>query len=190
MADTESTYDLLSQARLGDQRALDTLFSRYTPALRRWAHRRLPVWARDIADTDDMVQEALLRTFKRLDTFEYQAEGGLHAYLRQVLLNRIREELRKANRRPVSVELDDETTDAAPTPFDAAVGRRTRAQYEAALQRLRIEEREALIGRLEWGLSYKELANALGKPTAEAARKSAQRALVRLLCEMGPSASA
>src|SRR5262245_8441727 len=103
MADAESTYDLLSQARAGDRRALDVLFARYTPALRRWAHGRLPSWARDIADTDDMVQEALIRTFKRLDAFEYEAEGGLHAYLRQVLLNRIREELRRSGRRPGSV---------------------------------------------------------------------------------------
>jgi RNA polymerase sigma-70 factor (ECF subfamily) len=186
MTDTLSTYELLSQARVGDSRALEALFARYTPALKRWAHGRLPSWARDIADTDDMVQDALIRTFNRLDAFEYQVEGGLHAYLRQVLLNRIREELRKAGRRPASVELKEEMSDDGPTPLDAAIGGRTREQYEAALQRLRAEEREALIGRLEWGLSYKELADALGKPSADAARKAAQRALVRLIEEMGP----
>ena len=190
MTDHESTYDLLSLARGGDQRALDALFARYTPALKRWAHGRLPLWARDIADTDDMVQEALIRTFNRLGTFEYQAEGGLHAYIRQVLLNRIREEVRRAGRRPASEQLDEFAADQGPTPLDAAIGRRNRAQYEAALERLRTEEREALIGRLEWGLSYKELADALGKPTAEAARKAAQRALVRLIEEMGPDAAA
>jgi RNA polymerase sigma-70 factor (ECF subfamily) len=189
MADTLSTYELLSQARVGDSRALDALFARYTPALRRWAHGRLPSWARDITDTDDMVQEALIRTFSRLDSFEYQAEGGLHAYLRQVLLNRIREELRKAGRRPKSVELDEDASDDAPSPLDAAIATRARERYEAALLRLRTEEREALIGRLEWGLSYKELADALGKPTADAARKAAQRALVRLTEEMGTSRS-
>ena len=51
------------------------------------------------------------------------------------------------------------------------------------------QEREALIGRLEWGLSYRELADAIGKPSSEAARKTAQRALVRLISEMGPSPS-
>jgi RNA polymerase sigma-70 factor (ECF subfamily) len=185
MSDTLSTYELLSQARVGDSRAIETLFARYRPALKRWAHGRLPAWARDITDTDDMVQDALMRTFKRLDAFEYQSDGGLHAYLRQVLLNRIREELRKAGRRPRSVELDEDASDDAPTPLDAAIGSRTRAQYEAALARLGTEEREALIARLEWGLSYQELADALGKPTADAARKTAQRALIRLIEEMG-----
>ena len=189
MPDNESTYELLSQAREGDQRALEILFARYTPALRRWAHGRLPSWARDIADTDDMVQDALIRTFNRLDAFEYQGEGGLHAYLRKALLNRIREELRKASQRPGSSELDEQTPDSGPTPFEEAIGRRTQEQYQRALERLRPEEREALIGRLEWGLSYRELADAIGKPSSEAARKTAQRALVRLISEMGPSPS-
>ena len=46
------------------------------------------------------------------------------------------------------------------------------------------EEREAIIGRVELGYSYQELALMLEKPTADAARKAAQRALVRLAEEM------
>ena len=45
-------------------------------------------------------------------------------------------------------------------------------------------DREAIIGRVELGLSYQELAEALGKPSAEAARKAAERALLRLAEEM------
>ena len=50
--------------------------------------------------------------------------------------------------------------------------------------RLREDEREMLIGRLEMGLSYDELAEASGRPTADAARRAAQRALVKLVEEM------
>ena len=57
-------------------------------------------------------------------------------------------------------------------------------QYEQALRRLKPEEREAIIGRIEMGYSYDELAEVLGKPTSDAARKAAQRALVRLAEEM------
>jgi len=56
--------------------------------------------------------------------------------------------------------------------------------YERALDRLKPEEREAIIGRVELGYSYEELAVTLDKPTADAARKTAQRALVRLAGEM------
>ena len=41
-----------------------------------------------------------------------------------------------------------------------------------------------IIARVEMGYSYEELAEALGKPTPEAARKAARRALVRLAGEM------
>jgi RNA polymerase sigma-70 factor (ECF subfamily) len=57
-------------------------------------------------------------------------------------------------------------------------------RYEQALARLRPAEREAIIGRVEMGYSYDQLAEALEKPSAEAARKAAQRALVRLAQEM------
>jgi DNA-directed RNA polymerase specialized sigma24 family protein len=38
--------------------------------------------------------------FQKLKTFESRGEGALAAYLRQALLNRLREEIRRAKRRP------------------------------------------------------------------------------------------
>ena len=64
------------------------------------------------------------------------------------------------------------------------IGRETLEHYETALQRLRPEEREAIVARAEMGYSYEELAQVLGKPTADAARMAAQRALVHLAEEM------
>ena len=94
MTEAESTLVLLERARAGDRQALDDLFGRYVPLLRRWASGKLPQWARDLTDTHDLVQETLLQTFKKIDTFEYRGEGALQAYLRQVLVNRIRAEFR------------------------------------------------------------------------------------------------
>ena len=58
------------------------------------------------------------------------------------------------------------------------------ARYEAAMERLRPEEREAVIARVELGLSHVEVAEALGKPSAAAAHMAVSRALVRLAEEM------
>ena len=184
LTDPESTLDLLQRARTGDRVALDALFARYLPMLRRWASGRLPAWARDVADTHDLVQETLLQTFKRIDTFEYRGEGALQAYLRQVLVNRIREEFRKTARRPDGTAMDDDVIDQAPSPLEEAIGQQALERYEQALERLRPEEREAIVARVEMGLSYEELAAALDKPSPDAARKAAQRALVRLAEEM------
>jgi RNA polymerase sigma-70 factor (ECF subfamily) len=184
LVNPESTLDLLQRARAGDQQALDALFARYVPLLRRWASGRLPRWARDLADTHDLVQEALLQTFKKIDTFDYRGEGALQAYLRQVLLNRIREELRKAARRPDGTGLGEEQVDPAPSPLESAIGQQALEKYERALEKLSAADREAVIARVEMGLSYEELAEAMGKPTADAARKAARRAVIRLAEEM------
>jgi RNA polymerase sigma-70 factor (ECF subfamily) len=68
--DIESTVHLLERARGGDRDALDRLLARHMRPLKRWARGRLPQWARDLADTDDLIQDALLQTFKRIDDFE------------------------------------------------------------------------------------------------------------------------
>jgi RNA polymerase sigma-70 factor (ECF subfamily) len=184
VSDADSTLDLLQRARAGDRQALDLLFARYLPLLRRWATGRLPRWARDLTDTHDLVQETLLQTFKRVDAFEYRGEGAFQAYLRQVLANRIRMEFRKAARRPDGTTLDEGQPDPSPSPLEEAIGLHALEHYERALERLQPGEREAIIARVELGLSYEELAAALGKPTPDAARKAAQRALVRLAEEM------
>ena len=189
LGDPESTLDLLQRARAGDRQALDLLFARYVPLLRRWASGRLPQWARDMADTHDLVQETLLQTFRKIETFEYRGEGALQAYLRQVLVNRIREELRKTARRPDGTDLDDEHMDPSPSPLESAIGQQALENYERALERLRPEERELIIARVEMGLSFEELAAAMGKPTADAARKAARRAVIRLAEEAAGSVS-
>jgi RNA polymerase sigma factor (sigma-70 family) len=183
-ADPESTFHLIELARAGDQGALERLFSRHLKPLQRWARGRLPKWARDLADTDDLVQDTLVQTFKRIEDFEPRRVGALQAYLRQAVLNRIRNELRRKGRQPHATDLDGLDVQSVESPLEQAIGREAVARYEEALRRLTANEREAIIGRVEMGYSYEELAEALGKPTSEAARKAAHRALVRLAQEM------
>ena len=183
-SEVESTFSLLERARAGDSEALERLFARHRKPLQRWASGRLPAWARDISDTEDLVQETLLQTFKRIGDFEPRRVGALQAYLRQAVLNRVREELRRKGRRPNATDLDDIEVDSSESPLEQAIGREAVERYEKALARLKAEEREAIIARVEMGYTYEELAEALGKPTPDAARKAAQRALVRLAEEL------
>jgi len=180
----ESTFSLLERARAGDRAAIEQLVARHRGPLQRWASGRLPAWARGMVETQDLVQETLFQTFKRMETFRPERVGALQAYLRQAVLNRIRDELRKAARRPAADTLDEQHVDPGPSPLEEAIGREATERYEAALAALRPEEREAIIGRIELGYTYDELADALGKPSGDAARKAAERALVRLVEEM------
>jgi RNA polymerase sigma factor (sigma-70 family) len=181
-----ATTDLLQRARRGDQEALNDLFRRQLPPLRRWARGRLPKWTRDLRDTEDLVQETLTQTLRHVDDFEPRHEGALQAYLRQALMNRIRDEIRRVARHPTPAGLDDEDgfADAAPSPLEEAIGREAIERYEAALQRLRPEEREVIIARVELQQSYQQIAAAHGKSSPDAARMAVTRALVRLAEEM------
>lgn len=181
----DSTFDLIERARGGDSDALERLLARHLAPLRRWVSGRLPRWARDLADTDDLVQDTLLRTFRKIEGFEVRGVGALQAYLRQAVLNRVRDELRQKARAPLRVDAEGLNLEGVGSPLEEAIGREAFARYEAALARLKPEEREAIIGRVEMEYTYAELAEALGKPSAEAARKAAQRALLRLAEEMG-----
>jgi RNA polymerase sigma-70 factor, ECF subfamily len=182
--DLESTFSLIERARAGDEQALERLFARHLKPLQRWARGRLPKWARDLADTDDLVQDTLLKTFRRIESFEPRRVGALQAYLRNAVFNRLRDELRRKGRQPASTSLDSVEVESTESPLEHAIGRQAVEAYEQALERLRAEEREAIIARVELGYSYEELAVLLDKPTADAARKTAERALVRLAEEM------
>lgn len=180
----EATLLLLERARAGNPEAVNELAARWLPRLTRWATGRLPAWARDLADTQDLVQETVFQAFRGIERFEVRGEGALQAYLRQAVMNRIRMEIRRVGRRPVAGALDPSLSSHEPSPLELAVGRQTVERYEAALARLSASDREAIIGRIEMGLTNEELADALGKPSANAARMSVERALVRLATEM------
>jgi RNA polymerase sigma-70 factor, ECF subfamily len=184
IAARDATADLLERARAGDEAALNQLFERHLPPLRRWASGRLPRWARDIADTTDLIQETVLETLRHLDQFEHRGDGALQAYLRQGVINRIRNELRKLAIRGANRALDSGMRDEGTSPLEAAVAQQTLERYDAALQRLKPEEREAVVSRVEFNLTYAEIADVLGKPSPDAARMLVVRSLMKLADEM------
>lgn len=179
-SEVENTMILLSRAQGGDVEARNRLVERCLPPLRRWARGRLPDCARDGLDTEDLVQDTVMAVLRRLDGFEARHEGALQAYLRQALVNRIRDVMRSKKRRPTRTELPDELLADQTSPLEQLLGQESIERYEAALQRLRPTDREALVGRLELNYSYAELAMALGRPSANAARVAVTRAVVRL----------
>jgi RNA polymerase sigma-70 factor (ECF subfamily) len=178
--DLESTSALLAAARAGGAGARDRLVSRYLPLLLRWAHGRLPRAARDLAETQDLVQVTLLKALAHLDTFEPRHEGAFLAYLRQVLRNEIRMEIRRVSRRPIRQPLAEDLAERSPSPLEETIGSEALEAYERALGALREDEREAVILRLEFGFTHEQVAEALGKPSADAARMLVARAMVRM----------
>lgn len=174
------TPELLRRAQSGDACAVNDLLAAHAAPLRRWASGRLPRWARGLVDTADVVQEALFNTIRHLASIRPERAGGLEAYLRAAVLNRVRDEIRKASCRPARHTLDERQPSGAPSPLEVAIGKEALTRYEQALLTLPPADRKAVIGHFELGFTHAELATMLGKPSANAARMALQRALVRL----------
>ena len=187
-ASASSSQELLERAREGDSGALNRLLTRYLPRLHRWAHRRVPSWARDAADTADLVQETVFHTLRRFHAFEPQRDGALLGYLRRSLQNRVHDQFRRASRRPridpLVDGLDERIANDDESPLDVVIGHGDRRRYEAALKRLRPIDRRAIVASIELGYTYEQLALVLDKPSAPAARLAVRRALIRLGDEM------
>lgn len=177
----ESTTRLLGRINDGDNHARDALVARYLPILRRWGHGRLPPAGRDAADTDDLVQITFLRALNNLHRFEPEGgTGAFFAYLRKILINAARDELRRSARAGPRDRVDPETLGETRSAVEEAIGSETLERYEVALERLQDNHKAAVIMRVEFGMSFPEIAAELGIPSANAARMTVSRALARV----------
>ena len=153
----ESTIDLLARIQQGDGTAVSLLMERSVPPLRRWARGRIPKSARNLADTEDIVQEAVVRVLPSLTAIEARHPGALQALLRQAVADHI-----------------DHLLEHPETE--------TRTSFQkAALRRLAPADRQAIVARIELQQSYEEVAIALDLPDTDAARAAVTAALARLI---------
>jgi RNA polymerase sigma factor (sigma-70 family) len=178
-----SSARLLGAARRGDANALNELIARYLPTLHRWAHGRLPRWARTMADTADVVHDAVLKTLGRLETFEPRSRHALAAYLREAVRNRIRDEHRRIGRHGIPAALDDRLADPIPSPLDRTLTNAMEARYRAALAALSLVDQELIVAHVELDYNHEQLGCMLGR-SRDAARMALRRAVGRLADRM------
>jgi RNA polymerase sigma-70 factor (ECF subfamily) len=178
------TVELLRRAKQGDEKALERIMERYLPRLQHWARGRLPRHARALVDTSDLVQDALTRTLHGLDRIEVRGYGGFEAYVRQSVLNGIKDQIRRvAVRQPETVPAG--LVNPGPSPLEEAIGADLLERYERSLADLDEDDRRLVHLRVELEFDYDEIAAMTGRPTRDAARMAFQRALKRLAESMG-----
>ncbi|MDE2928076.1 MAG: RNA polymerase sigma factor [Acidobacteriota bacterium] len=180
-----SDQRLLKRVRQGSASAIEVLFTRYSPWVRRRVRGRLPQWARDGITTSDLAQDVLHHTFARLKWFESKHMGALRSYLRRAVENRVQDELRRATRR-----LDDSRVAPPQEPFrpteeaspqhQQMLNKEMWKRYRDGLKGLKDRDRHLIVGRAELGYSYRQLAAIERMPSADAARKALKRAVIRL----------
>ena len=121
-----------------------------------------------------------MNAIRNLSGFEPRRRQALQAYLRQAIRNRVRDEFRRSERRTWT-EMDAERL-AAPddSPLEHAIHGQNLQRYRQALAQLDDEDQELIVGRVELGFSYEQIALATGRSTPDAARMAIRRALLRL----------
>ena len=149
-----TTAWLLERIRGGDSQARVDLIARVEPLLRRFARGRLPLRLRNQQDTADLVQLTWLKVLDRLDMIDAREPGAFFAYLRTMLINALREALRRDARLPIQHEHDIGLVASEVNVEDWMM-------WEQSLQRLSPEHRGLVLMRFEFGMSFVEIANEL-----------------------------
>lgn len=181
----ESSFDLVMRAKAGDDHAVDRLLRRYFPRLRRWVRADLPAWAREINDTEDLVQETLVNAFRHLPTLRMHSRFSFRSYMRRAAHNRVQDELKRAVRRPRVEELGEWACSDEPSTLAKCISKQDLWRCRAAFARLGPDDRKMIVLRLsDPDASFRTLASRAGKPSEDAARIALGRALTRLAREM------
>lgn len=182
-AATPTSQRLLARAGNGDASAMGQLIARCLPDLRRWAHRRLPRWVRSAADTNDVVQDAVLGTLARLDAFQPQGRRALAGYLRAAVRNRIADEHRRAARWLTTGAAVEALPSDTASPLQQAIDAETEQRYRGALARLSSRDQQLIVAHFELDYSHAQLGCMIGR-SPHAARMALTRAIARLAAHM------
>ena len=188
--DADETRDLLHRAQRADRAAVDELWQRYRPALRRMIDLRLDQAVTRRVDASDVVQDVLINASERLGDYLRNPALPFHLWLRQIardhLIDAHRRHRQAARRtvdreqrlytRPAGVGYDDcssldlaaQLRDSALTPAAEALRRELRCRFQAAIERLDEADREIVLLRHFEQLSNSEAATALGLTEAAA----------------------
>ena len=112
-------------------------------------------------DAYDLVQEALLRVRKGLETYQ---PGSLEAWLSRIVTNVFLDEVRRRRRRPVAALPEDPERLLPSSPGADEATDRLPDDVQVALRRLPEDFRTAVVLCDVVGLSYEEIADALSVP--------------------------
>lgn len=177
MEPATSTFDLLQQARRGDEEALSRAFERCRRRLAVLIHFKLG--GHNFAEAEDAAQETCLRAFRAIDSFQYQSPGSFFRWLASiadhVVIDRARYESR-ACRNAEELPFRSESNPLGPDPADTRTPSRLYAQQEAVdrllarLAALPDHYREAILMAKVEGLSTGEMAERLGKSRDDVAQ--------------------
>jgi RNA polymerase sigma-70 factor (ECF subfamily) len=156
--------ELITQARAGDEQALEQIFNTYRNQVFALAYRVTG----NPSDAEDVCQEVFLQVMRKIGSFEGRA--SFSTWLYRITMNRSRDLLRRKKRTPEMLNLEGspdalETDEAgALGPEAHAVASDAQSLVQGALMRLPYSLRAPLVLHEIEGLEYREVARLLRLP--------------------------
>ncbi|MBK8097240.1 MAG: sigma-70 family RNA polymerase sigma factor [Planctomycetes bacterium] len=190
--DPRDSKNLVQQAGTGDRDALDQLFARSLPRLRRLLALKAGR-ALQGNELDDLVQESYLEATRQFASYTYQGPDSFFRWLATVAQNRLAnlQRMAAAQKRDVRREVPlagggstivpgaVDPRDLGPGPRTLTVGVEQAGKLDAALAQLSPIDREVIALSRVQGLSLQEIAEQLGR-TRNAVALLLSRALRKL----------
>jgi len=192
MVDTDAAQVALVLG--GDPDAFRVLVDRHSRRLFRLAYRM----SGNEHDAEEIVQDAFLRAYRRLDRFESRSNFGtwLYRICANCALDRLRKQRTEDTRREQATETEDGATDpldtaqsADPAPDRLAMSGELGAGVRAAMETLSGTERTAFVMRHVDGFSIEEISQTLDVSIG-ATKNTIFRAVQKLRKHLEPLVSA
>ena len=168
MSERETDQKLVERAQRGDKHAFDTLVAKYQRKLERLLSR----YIRDPAEVEDVAQEAFIKAYRALPSF--RGESAFYTWLYRIGINTAKNYLVAQGRRaPTSTGVDSDEAENFDdgdqlrdinTPESLLQSKQVGETVNAAMDALPEELRTAIVLRELEGLSYEEIAAAMGCP--------------------------
>ncbi len=152
--------ELISRCQQGDQDALKEIFDQYNKRVYRIAYGVV----RQREDALDIVQEVFIKLFRSIRNFKGRSK--FYTYLYRLAMNTAIDHVRKAGKYPAS-SLDQEgvlqpVDGVEKGPDRILLHKELERRVNLAMGKLPIDQRTALVLREVEGLSYQEMAEAMG----------------------------
>jgi RNA polymerase sigma-70 factor (ECF subfamily) len=168
VSERDADAKLVARVQQGDKRAYDLLVLKYQRKIMRLLSRMV----REPSEVEDVAQEAFIKAYRALPQF--RGDSAFYTWLYRIAINTARNWQASSQRRPMSSSIvsneDDETFDQIDnltdisTPESVLASRQVVNTVNAAIDALPEELRTAIVLREIEGMSYEDIAHAMGCP--------------------------
>ena len=163
-----SDLSLVRRVQRGDKGAFDVLVLKYQHKLVKLVTR----YVRNPAEAEDIAQEAFIKAYRALPQF--RGESAFYTWLYRIAINTAKNAVVSRDRSPVDYDFDRDSIDESydmqgrlkdsETPEGLVLTDEIRQTVNAAIEQLPEDLRTAIVLRELEGLSYEQIASAMGCP--------------------------